>query len=76
MQELLPAVLATLRDSVDEVATAVVPFLNSWVARLKATQKRTSGVPQVDFHKLHPTHIIKRKKRCSDMLKSGHRRLL
>ncbi|KAL0051899.1 hypothetical protein WJX82_004175 [Trebouxia sp. C0006] len=50
IQELLPAVLATLRDSEDEVATAVVPFLNSWVARLKANQKRTGGVPQEALH--------------------------
>ena len=49
VQDLLPAVLATLRDSEDEVATAVVPFLNSWVARLKANQKRTGGVPTVSF---------------------------
>ena len=61
MQELLPAVLATLRDSEDEVAIAVVPFLNSWVARLKATQKRTGGVPQVSFHASHPTHVTRRR---------------
>lgn len=47
MQDLLPAVLATLRDSEDEVAMAVAPFLVSWVARLKANQKRTGGVPTV-----------------------------
>ena len=68
MQELLPAVLATLRDSEDEVAIAVVPFLNSWVARLKANQKRTGGVPQVSFHASHPTHVIRRRRR-SDVRK-------
>ncbi len=57
MQELLPAVLATLRDSEDEVATAVVPFLNSWVARLKATQKRTCGVPTVSFHAVQSFYV-------------------
>jgi hypothetical protein len=75
MQDLLPAVLATLRDSEDEVATAVVPFLNSWVARLKANQKRTGGVPTVSFHAVYPTHIIRRK--ChSNVLKLGHRHLV
>ncbi len=75
MQELLPAVLATLRDSEDEVVTAVVPFLNSWVARLKANQKRTGGVSTVSFHVLYPSHIIRRK--ChSEVLKFGHRLLL
>ena len=57
MQELLPAVLATLRDSEDEVATAVVPFLNSWVARLKANQKRTGGVPQVSLYAVHFPYV-------------------
>lgn len=47
MQDLLPAVLAALRESEDEVAMAVVPFLVSWVARLKSNQKRTGGVPTV-----------------------------
>ena len=75
MQDLLPAVLATLRDSEDEVATAVVPFLNSWVARLKANQKRTGGVPPVSFYAVHPAHIIRRKHH-SDVLTLGHRRLL
>lgn len=47
IQQLLPAVIATLRHGEDEVAMAVVPFLVSWVARLKANQKRTNSVPQV-----------------------------
>ena len=48
-QDLLPAVLAAVRHPEDEVAMAVVPFLVSWVARLKSTQKRTGGVPAVSF---------------------------
>ena len=47
IQQLLPAVIASLRHGEDEVAMAGVPFLVSWVARLKANQKRTSSVPQV-----------------------------
>ena len=48
-QDLLPAVLAAVRHPEDEVAMAVVPFLVSWVARLKSTQKRTGGVPAVSL---------------------------
>lgn len=40
MDALFPAVLAALRAGNDEVAAAVVPFLLSYVARLKALQKR------------------------------------
>lgn len=47
IQQLLPAVMATLRHSEDEVAMAVVPSLIGWVARLRANQKRTNSVPQV-----------------------------
>ena len=47
LQDLLPAVLAAVRHPEDEVAMAVVPFLVSWVARLKSIQKRTDGVPAV-----------------------------
>ncbi|KAL3158478.1 hypothetical protein ABBQ38_010710 [Trebouxia sp. C0009 RCD-2024] len=50
IQDLLPAVLAALRHSEDEVAMAVVPFLVSWVARLKSNQKRTGGVPTEALH--------------------------
>lgn len=46
-QDLLPAVLAAVRHPEDEVALAVVPFLLSWVARLKSIQKRTGSVPTV-----------------------------
>lgn len=50
IQQLLLAVMATLRHSEDEVAMAVVPFLLSWVARLKANQKRSNAVSQVEQH--------------------------
>ncbi|KAL4444906.1 hypothetical protein ABPG77_003956 [Micractinium sp. CCAP 211/92] len=40
MDALFPAVLAALRAGHDEVAAAVVPFLLSYVARLRALQKR------------------------------------
>ena len=43
LDALFPAVLAALRAGNDEVAAAVVPFLLSYVARLKALQKRAPG---------------------------------
>lgn len=43
MDALFPAVLAALRAGHDEVAAAVVPFLLSYVARLRALQKRGGG---------------------------------
>ena len=43
LDALFPAVLAALRSGEDEVAAAVVPFLLSYVARLKALQKRAGG---------------------------------
>ena len=49
LKDLLPAVLAAVRHPEDEVAMAVVPFLVSWVARLKSIQKRTGGVPTVSL---------------------------
>ena len=54
LQDLLPAVLATLRHPDDEVAMAIVPFLVGWVARLKSNQKRLGGVPAVSTHCIQP----------------------
>ena len=61
IQQLLPAVMATLRHSEDEVAMAVVPSLIGWVARLRANQKRTNSVPQVfqqDQHRSCPIQTV------------------
>lgn len=49
LKDLLPAVLAAVRHPEDDVAMAVVPFLVSWVARLKSIQKRTGTVPAVSL---------------------------
>jgi hypothetical protein len=43
LDALFPAVLAALRAGHDEVAAAVVPFLLSYVGRLKSLQKRAPG---------------------------------
>lgn len=43
LDALFPAVLAALRAGSDEVSSAVVPFLLSYVARLRAAAKRPPG---------------------------------
>jgi hypothetical protein len=45
LAQLLPAVVSTLRDCDGEVAVAVLPFLTSYVARMKAALKRTGTIP-------------------------------
>lgn len=51
--------LATLRHSEDEVAVAVVPFLNGWIARMKANQKRSGGIPSVSESSVHAIMPVK-----------------
>lgn len=43
LDQLFPAVLASLRTGNDEIAATAVPFLMAYVTRLKAVQKRMNG---------------------------------
>ncbi|KAG7675140.1 hypothetical protein Ndes2526B_g07998 [Nannochloris sp. 'desiccata'] len=49
LDALFPAVLTALRMANDEIATAVVPFVISYISRVRMLQKRANGVvpPQV-----------------------------
>lgn len=47
ISSLFPAVLATLQSEDEEVASSLNPFLQSYVAKLKAGLKRTGQLSQV-----------------------------
>ena len=47
LAEMFPAVLATVRASDEDVKLGVVPFLQSYVGKLKGSQKRLGALPEV-----------------------------
>lgn len=70
LDALFPAVLAALRAGQDEVAAAVVPFLLSYIARLRALQKRapgggSSGLPEGSPEAAHLPAILESITACA-----------